>query len=256
MIPQKRKSASITYHVFYNHPEDTVAIRSNDNILFKTNRGRLVRASTFFSDMFDVCGSSTFPNNDDHPIDLQFSAKVITAYLDIISVSGSHQLEVDYYLLKQVYELFSFTISTKALNTIRKMLVISAGYKEVNERWDLFDFASDFNDVKLAQITFSLLTPSAVSEVLRGEHRVLTGIDPKDERGNLLMWSKRLRPSWQIALFHALIQSDRAVTTRMSMVRNGRSSRDVACESTKDQIISIQKDWTKMGDRFNPREFE
>ncbi|WWD09067.1 hypothetical protein V865_007187 [Kwoniella europaea PYCC6329] len=225
MISQKRISTSITYHVFYNHPEDTVAIRSNDNILFKTNRGRLVRASTFFSDMFDVCDSSTFTNNDDHPIDLEFSAKVITAYLDIISISGSHQLEADYYLLKQVYELCSFTISTKASNTVRKMLVRSAGYKEVDEPWDLFDFASDFNDVQLAQMTFSLLTPSA-----------------------------RLRPSWQIALFHTLIQSDRVGTSRMSIVRNGRSSRAVACPGTEEQTIFIQKDWTTMGDRFNPAE--
>ncbi|WWC99342.1 hypothetical protein V866_006243 [Kwoniella sp. B9012] len=256
MIPQKRKTATVNYHVFYNHPEDSVAIRSNDNILFKANRGRLVRASLFFSDMFDVCDSSSFTNNDDHPIDLEFSAKVITAYLDIISISGSHQLEVDYYLLKQVYELCLFTISTKALNTIRKMLVRSAGYKEVNEPWDLFDFASDFNDVKLAQMTFSLLTPSGVSEILCGQHRVHTGIDPKDERGNLLMWSKRLRPSWQIALFHTLIQSNRVATTRMSIVRNCRSSREVACPATKEQIIFIQKDWRKMGDRFNPAEFE
>nr|XP_019048872.1 hypothetical protein I302_02651 [Kwoniella bestiolae CBS 10118]OCF27802.1 hypothetical protein I302_02651 [Kwoniella bestiolae CBS 10118] len=117
--------------------------------------------------MFEICERPTSTNDEAGPIDLEFSSDIIEVYLDIISSSVSpHLLQVNYYELKPVYELCSFTMSTEALSTVRDMLVVFAD--EAGEPWDLLNFASEHNDISLAKSTFVLCGPNEVSDILEG----------------------------------------------------------------------------------------
>ncbi|WWC85933.1 uncharacterized protein L201_000803 [Kwoniella dendrophila CBS 6074] len=201
MPSKKRKAPSVIYHEFYNSPDDTVYIRSKDDIYFKANKSKLTRASTFFNDILDTSGPISCDNDEDHPIELDFTEKAITAYLDIVSISGSHWINLDYPTCKEVYAIGHFTMSNKAMETTRTMLgsmIIPL------DSWDLLIFASDHNDINLGR---SALISFGEHELCNDRKALCQKRYTKEDltffRNNI----EKLRPSWQLALFHCLLDN-------------------------------------------------
>ncbi|WWC66681.1 uncharacterized protein I206_100585 [Kwoniella pini CBS 10737] len=241
MPPIRSRSTAIKYHEFYDNSYDTIHLRSNDNIYFKANKGRLIKSSMFFSDLLDEAGPITCPNDEDHPIDLDFASPIISTYLDIINVSTPYLVEIPYHTCKLLYALCDFTMSIQTLDTVRTMLLSSSAPKNTSQMIDLFKFACNVNDVELGKSVFSMFYQDATSKMN------INGGKPKENSDPFLLMAKRLRPSWKLALFYALMQIQREQMTSLGISGKGTSARWTS--KSADPVVNVRK-------YFNPAEFD
>ncbi|WWC85934.1 uncharacterized protein L201_000804 [Kwoniella dendrophila CBS 6074] len=132
-------------------------------------------------------------------------------------------------------------MSSGGTRLVKDLLVHTAKTQTKDKPWDLFLFASEQNDVELGRMSITVLYPKANFHLATGYDTVLQGLYTNHHTDSGELWIKKLKPSWQLALFHAILE-------------HGHILR--GCHWANICASGLRVEQGDLSSRFNPAEFE
>ncbi|WWD09063.1 hypothetical protein V865_007183 [Kwoniella europaea PYCC6329] len=244
--PSKRKTDQSTdntsvkklkQHPFHHDPEHSITIISYDNIEFKASRSRLVQTSQFFKDLLDIPApvhENQGPNSQ-QPIPLDFRSSIISAFLDLISVSQKYPPQLDFVDAEVFLTFVEYTMSDDLIPVARTAL------KEVGAKkpLELLVIASNRNDIDLARFALGKITSEQVHN-LYGKKTSVQLLKPASV-DKLQDYLKRLRTSFPLEILSRMMLPGEVRGARQDSLRSG---------------IYLADDWTSIAESFGPTRFE
>ncbi|WWC99338.1 hypothetical protein V866_006239 [Kwoniella sp. B9012] len=227
----------LTQHPFHHDPEHSITIISYDNIELKASRSRLVQTSQFFRDLLDI-PEPEHENQEpksQQPIPLDFRSSIISAFLDLISVSQKYPPQLDLVDAEAFLDFVEYTMSDDLVPVAR------AALKEVGAKkpLELLAIASDRNDIDLARSALGKITSEQVYKLYGKKHSIqLLKPASVDKMQDYL---KRLRTSFHLQILSRMMLPGEVRGARQDSLRPG---------------IFLADDWTSIAESFDPTRFE